>query len=121
MYFDACQTNRPQLLKRPSADTYTRYSSSATTNVGVSTRRIQNHSGAPAGHGGAPKVHAEECAALGGVEGRQLGGNSGDSKGGGSDGEEGGGEGEGEGSRGGRGSGGGADGSDPIFAISFCY
>ena len=66
-------------------------------------------------------MHAEECAALGGVEGRQLGGNSGDSKGGGSDGEEGGGEGEGEGSRGGRGSGGGADGSDPMFGIYFCY
>ena len=78
---------------------------------------IQNHSGAPAGHGGAPKVHAEECAALGGVEGGQLGGNSGGTKGGGSDGEEGGGEGEGEGNRGGGGSAGGADGSDPMFAI----
>ena len=59
-------------------------------------------------------MHAEECAALGGVEGGQLGGTS---KGGGSDGEEGGGEGEGEGSRGGGGSAGGADGSDPMFAI----
>ena len=83
----------------------------------MSTRRIQNHSGAPAGHGGAPKVHAEECAALGGVEGGQLGGNSGGSKGDGSDGEEAGGEGEGEGNRGGGGSAGGADGSDPMFAI----
>ena len=62
-------------------------------------------------------MHAEECAALGGVEGGQLGGNSGGTKGGGSDGEEGGGEGEGEGNRGGGGSAGGADGSDPMFAI----
>ena len=62
-------------------------------------------------------MHAEECAALGGVEGGQLGGNSGGSKGDGSDGEEAGGEGEGEGNRGGGGSAGGADGSDPMFAI----
>ena len=66
-------------------------------------------------------MHAEECAALGGVEGGQLGGNSGGTKGGGSDGEEGGGEGEGEGNRGGGGSAGGADGSDPMFAIGTSY
>ena len=80
---------------------------------------IQNHSGAPAGHGGAPKVHAEGCAACGGVEGGQLGGSSGGSKGGGSDGEEEGGDGEGGGNRGGGGRCGGADGSDPVVAIFF--